>query len=413
MVAHGGKIYVSHHDRNGLGVITALGYDGSQTTIIAGLPAQGDHGVTDLVFSPLDGRLWFGVGTATNSGVVGVDNWNEGWLKRYPNVHDRVYSPATPPTPYKLRGYRFDSKNPWAGLFGGADIARTGPFQPFGVSDQSRIEPSDKPNGAIYSVAADGGDMRVEAFGIRNPRGLAFSGAQRLYFTNSGMQLRGTRPVKDDPDCLLGFGRGVWYGWPDFCTDGTPVGASDHQPPIELLARSGYTDLSPLVDAEASGLPLNTGASVEGLVGGKFLPLSGAAKLDFAPSSGPFAEFFHSAIVALEGDQAPFATSGVKNFKGPVGHKVVIVDLSTKTAKDFIRNTAEQPASMQPFGTVALERPVDVKFGPDGALYILDFGRMENKNGIPRLFPNTGRIFKLLPVAAPASSTTVAPAESH
>jgi len=413
MVAHGGRIYVSHHDRNGLGVITALGYDGTQTTIVAGLPAQGDNGVTDLVFSPLDGRLWFGVGTATNSGVVGNDNWNEGWLKRYPNVHDRVYSPNTPPTPYKLRGYRFDSKNPWAGLFGGADIARTGPFQPFGVSDQARIEPTDKPNGAIYSVAADGGDMRVEAFGIHNPRGLAFSGAQVLYFTNDGMQLRGTRPVKYDPDSLLKCGRGLWYGWPDYTTNGNPVSAPEYQPPIELLARSGYTENSALIDQEASGLPLNVAATVQGQVAGVFPTMSGAAKLDFAPENGPFREFFHSAIVALDGDQAPFATSGVKDFRGPIGHKVVIVDLSTKTVKDFIRNTAELPASMQAFGTVALERPIDVKFGPDGSLYILDFGRMENKNGIPRLFPNTGRIFKLVPVATPATSTTVAPAESH
>ena len=68
------------------------------------------------------------------------------------------------------------------------------------------------------------------------------------------------------------------------------------------------------------------------------------------------------------------------------------------------RNTAEVQASMQDFGTIALERPIDVKFGPDGALYILDFGRMENKNGIPRLFPNTGRIFKLMPVPTPTTA---------
>src|SRR3954451_24183733 len=103
------------------------------------------------------------------------------------------------------------------------------------------------------------------------------------------MQRRGARPLKDDGDCRLGYGRGVWYGWPDFCTDGTPVSDPLHQPPIELLARSGYTDLSALIDQEASGLPLNTGSQVAGLVAGKFPSMSGAAKLDFAPSSGPFA----------------------------------------------------------------------------------------------------------------------------
>ena len=80
MKAHAGKIYISHHDRLGKGVISALGYDGTHSTVIADLPAQGDYGVNDIVLGT-NGRLYFGVGTATNSGVVGVDNWNENWLK--------------------------------------------------------------------------------------------------------------------------------------------------------------------------------------------------------------------------------------------------------------------------------------------------------------------------------------------
>jgi hypothetical protein len=50
---------------------------------------------------------------------------------------------------------------------------------------------------------------------------------------------------------------------------------------------------------------------------------------------------------------------------------------------------------MQPFGTVGLERPCDVKVGPDGAIYILDFGRMDNDSGVPRYYPGTGGLFKL------------------
>ena len=98
-----------------------MGYDGTHSTIVANLPAQGDYGVTDLAISPVEteGRFYFGVGTATNSGVVGVDNW-EAWLKRYPKVHDE------PRIEIKLNGYRFDTPNPWAGLSGDADIAVTG-----------------------------------------------------------------------------------------------------------------------------------------------------------------------------------------------------------------------------------------------------------------------------------------------
>jgi glucose/arabinose dehydrogenase len=45
-----------------------------------------------------------------------------------------------------------------------------------------------------------------------------------------------------------------------------------------------------------------------------------------------------------------------------------------------------------------LERPIDVKFGPDGALYILDYGQMYMKDGQEKVTPGTGRIWKVVPV---------------
>lgn len=392
MVAHGDKIYISHRDQNGMGVITALGYDGSHSTVQAGLPARGDYGVTDLAISPTNGRLYFAIGTATNSGVVGVDNWDEGWLRQYPGVHDQVNA-GTNGEFYKLNGYRFDSINPRAGLFGGADIARTGPFQQFGESSLSRIAPTDKPGGAICSVPLNGGAMRVEAYGLHNPRGLAFNEYASLFMTNDGMQLRGTRPVWRDPDSLLKFGRDTWYGWPDYTTNFHPVSDASYQPPVGMLIKSGYSENSFLIDHDASNL--HPPSSV--LLAGVFPTLSGAAKLVFAPSTGPLSKFQGSAIVALDGDRAPFATSGLK-LLGPVGFQVVRVDVDTKKIMPFIRNTAGKPASQLPYGTVALERPIDVKIGPDGSLYILDFGRMDDKSGVPRIHNGTGAIFKLIAI---------------
>ena len=393
MVAHEGKIYVSHRDRNGFGVITALGYDGSHATVQAGLPAQGDYGVTDLAIHPIDGRLYFAVGTATNSGVVGVDNWNEGWLKHYPDVHDQLYSPGNGQS-FKLNGYRFDSHNPRFGLFSGADIARTGPFQPFGESTLARVIGSDRPGGAIYSVPLNGGTLRVEATGLHNPRGLAFSEHNSLYITNDGMELRGTRPIWRDPDSLVRFSHDAWYGYPDYTTDGHSVSEEKYQPPVALINKSGYSENSFLIDHEASGLR-PPGSSVT--VAGVFPTLSGAAKSAFAPTSGPFSQFRGSDIVALDGDRAPFATSGLPLQQHP-GFQVARVDIDSREVKPFIRNTARKPVSELPYGTVALERPIDVKFGPDGALYILDFGRMENRDGSPRIFNGTGGIFKLVGV---------------
>jgi hypothetical protein len=406
MIAHNGKIKVSHRDRNGKGIITTLDYDGNHSTVIADLPAQGDYGITDLAINPTNGRLFFSIGTATNSGVVGADNWDEGWLKRYPDVHDQLYSP--PPgfsqIIYKILGYRFDSPNPRAGLFGGADIARTGPFQPFTISNQARIPGVTKPNGAIYSIPEDGGEWRIEAHGIHNPRGLAFN-KYNLYMTNDGMQLRGTRPVLNDPDSLLLVGTNVWYGWPDYTTHGHSVSEPEFQPPEELLLQSGYSDISFLIDHETSQLHAFGGSKPDDFIAARFPTLSGASKFSFAPETGPFKNFADNAIVTLDGDQAPFATSGVTNFRGPVGHKVVRVDMDTKQIRDFIHNTADVPASMQAFGTLALERPTDVKFRPDGgALYILDFGRMENKTGIPRFYSGTGKLFILVPEEKPSTT---------
>jgi len=397
IVVHQGKIYVSHRDRELKGVITAIDYEGHSQTIVANLPAQGDYGVTDLAIGP-NGRLYFGVGTATNSGVVGVDNWDAGWLKRFPDLHDVPFVPSGTQLLHLL-GLRFDSLNPRAGLGGGATKAVTSGFQPFDVSNQTIVRGGDKPNGAIYSVNVDGGDQKVEASGLHNPRGLSFNEYGRLYITNDGMEMRGTRPIKDDKDSLIRVGFGTNYLWPDFTTDLQPVTKDEYQPPTDLIIRTGYDRVSFLIDHERSGIRPPDPSAVAGV----FPSLSGAAKFDFVPASGPYKQFRSNAIVALDGDRAPFATSGQK-LLNRVGFKIVRVDLDTKTVKDFIRNTEGVPASMQHFGTVALERPIDVKFGPDGSLYILDFGHMDNNGAIPRIYPKTGRLLKLMPV--PENPTT-------
>ncbi len=391
ITVHDGKVYVSHRDANDRGVITALGYDGSHTTIVADLPAQGDYGVTDLVFGP-NNRLYFGVGAATNSGVVGVDNFQTGWVPGHLKFCDQPW------TTLRLRGVRLNSPNPLAGLFGPPDLAVTAPFQPFDQSNKTRVfkAPNGKPSSAVYSVAAMGGDLRVEAVGIRYPRGLAVNEFGRIYATNNGMEQRGTRPVKDDPDALLRIvPGGTWYGWPDYSADLYPIKDERFQPPPEMILRSGYPDIDFVIDHEASGL---VAPDRETLLQASFPSLSGAAHVAFVPAgAGRFKDFRNQAIVALFGDRAPFATSGRK-LRAPQGRKVMRVDVDSKQVSEFVRNTSGRAASeMGPHFLDALERPIDLKFGPDGALYILDFGRVEVKNGKDRITRGTGQIFRLVP----------------
>lgn len=396
MVFHEGSLYVSHRDADDLGVITALNYKGGHRTVVAGLPARGEHGVTGLAVDPLSGRLFFGVGSATNAGIVGPDDLEIGWVKKHPGVHDIPYRNGKDDQ-ILLWGRRMNSPNPGAwGLM--PDLAVTGPFQPFGTSSRTRINTASpanpKCNSAICSVRTDGGELKVEAWGIRNPRGLVFNSFGRLYFTNQGMELRGSRPVKDDPDSFLYLYPTNWYGWPDYSTDLRPITEDSFQPPAELIVPTGYPDLSFLVNHQASDWLMNL--KPRDTVFGVMPSQSGASGVDFVPDAGPFSRYRGSAIVALFGDRTPFSTSGRKT-RGPIGFKVVLVDLSQQTVTDFVRNVKEGPASKNGGDANQLERPVDVKFGPDGALYILDFGVAEVVGGGYRVKPGTGRIYRLIP----------------
>lgn len=401
MLVHKGRLYVSHRDENDMGVITAFDYWGGHRTIIAGLPAQGEHSVTDLAVDPRSGRLFFGVGTATNSGVVGPDDFEMGWPQKHPAACDIPY------TDLLLRGLRFNQPNPGAAFLSGRPVvAVTGAFQPAGASDQTRIKgaPANAPkfSGGIFSVDAEGGDLRVEAHGIRNPAGLAFNDFGQLYFTNQGMELRGTRPVKDDRDALLwvpraaGQGAATWYGWPDYSTDLQRISEQRFQPLVEMLLPTGYRQVSFVVDHEASGL---VAPNPNVLVKGVFQSQSGATGIDFVPPEGPFATFAGSAIVALAGDRAPFGTAGLP-LTGPIGYKVVRVDIDRKVVSDFIRNVQPGPASQQgdePATLTQLERPIDVQFGPDGSMYVLDVGHIQMKDGRPQITERSGKVFRLVP----------------
>ncbi len=404
-----GKIFVTHRDFDDKGVVTAFDYDGNHKTIASDFPCLGEYSLTDIIVK--GNRVYFGQGAATNSGVVGPDDWEIGWVKKHPKFCDQSYYTL------KLNGYRFDAKNPRAGLFGGDDIARTAPFLPFGVSDLSWVPPApdQRPTAAIYSANVAGGDVHVEATGVRLPRGLAVDewGGGRIYFTNDGMELRGTRPVRDDKDALLRLVTGAWYGWPDFSADLQSIGQERYQPPPELMRGTGYREIYNLIDHTASNPPKglqNPEIDRAGLLQATFPSLCGAGKMTFIPNTGPFKSMSGNLLVTLSGDRAPFATSGVKNFTGSPGYRVVMVNIDTEKGKvtDFVKNTGGKPASkLGRKDIIALERPVDVKFGPDGSAYILDMGPMEVKNGHENVPRFGGRIF----ILTPERSATTEPAK--
>lgn len=382
-VAADRKAYVLHRDRDGRGVISAIDYTGRSSTIVANLPCEAGHNLLDLVVSPYDGRLYFSVGSLTNSGVVGLDDWKQGWVDDHRGAYDR------PASRYRLLGYRFDTRNPGGGWFSGSDIAVTAPFQPFGKSSQLWVNPPEngRPTAAIYSVDASGGDLRLEAHGIRRASGLAFNEFGRLYATNQGMELRGTRPVKDDPDVLLRIVRQTWYGWPDYSSDLRPITERQFQPPAEMIIKTGYPELSFLIDHQASGLIT---PDRETLLQTTLPSQSGAGRIAFVPGSGPLKAMSGSAIVALSGP--PFSTTARKDAAIP-GYRIIQVDVDNHRWRNLIHNATMGPGNGK--HPDAIERPVDVKFGPDGALYILDMGQVEVEDGHLNAKARTGKIFRL------------------
>jgi glucose/arabinose dehydrogenase len=167
-----------------------------------------------------------------------------------------------------------------------------------------------------------------------------------------------------------------------------------------MVINTGYPDVGFVIDHQASGL-----ADPDSRWLAAQLPVqAGAAKMDFVPVSGPFKEYTGNLIVALWGDRAPFSTGNMDLSNPPTGYKLVRVDPDRREVKDFVYNTAGGPASaLKDASKLALERPIDAKFGPDGFLYILDFGRIRMVDGKIKVYDGTGKIMRLIP--APQSST--------
>lgn len=74
--------------------------------------------------------------------------------------------------------------------------------------------------------------------------------------------------------------------------------------------------------------------------------------------------------MACFGDLAPITT--IKRATVPSGFKVMRVNTETGETFDFAVNRMTGPASKLPHD--GFERPSHCQFGPDGALYIVDFG---------------------------------------
>lgn len=344
---HRGTFYVAEGGMLQGGRILRITPDGQITALVDGLPSMGDHHTNGPALGP-DGRLYFGVGTFTNSGVAGEDNAMYGWLRRFPHRHD------VPCRDITLTGKNFETGNPFTPQ---DDKAMTGAFVPFGTATtKGQVIRGEVPcNGAIMRTQPEGGTLELVAWGFRNPFGLAFSPEGRLFATDNSYDDRGSRPIHGTGDLLWEVTPGRWYRWPDF-HGARALDQGDHFVP------PGKTRPALLLATPPNPPPTPT--AVLGVH-------SSSDGFDF--SRNPAFGRLGQAFVAQFGDQAP----QVGKVVASVGFKVVCVDVHTGVIEEFAVNKGKENGPASKIGGGGLERPVAARFDPRGSsLYVVDFGVM-------------------------------------
>lgn len=174
---HKGYFYVAEGQYPGR--ILRVGKDGSRDVLVDGLRSGADHYTSDVIFGP-DGKMYFCVGSATTSAVVGIDAYYYfNWLQLMPDFHD------VPARDLVLNGKNYKSINPFEINPQEANVV-TGPYMPFGTpaKDGQIVKGQLKANSVMYQANPDGSDLRVYLDGIRNVLGLGFAPNGKLYLRN-------------------------------------------------------------------------------------------------------------------------------------------------------------------------------------------------------------------------------------
>ncbi len=355
-----GQLYVSHRGR-----VSVVQADGRLRDIVSDLPSYGDHVNNEIVLGP-DGAIYLGQGTVTNAAVVGLDNYEQGWLIRRPYLHE------VPCQDVQSVGQNYRTSDPLGG--NSQTVVLTGAYQPFGtlaILGEIAVG-SAKCGGAVLRFNPDGSGLEVVAWGLRDPQGLAFDRQGQLWVTNHGTEPRGSRKILGDLDSMVQVRAGAWYGWPDF-VDGQPVTADRFKAPGNSGPGMLWEEHPPLSRAfltfgpsdDANGLTFSPGGSF-GFEGDAFI----------AVSDGPF-----QTAAAADADSA--------------SPRILRVDVKTATVHDFASNALPGAAAAHP--PSGFELPSDVVFGPDTSLYIVDRGASIAADRDAEPASLTGTIWRIYP----------------
>ena len=346
-------------------VVTVNPETGQVTPFIAGLPT-GDHPAEQITFK--DGWIYWSQGSTTNSGVVGLDNGGGA------NQHDIPCQDIT------LSAHVFDS--------GGGKT--TSGYSDFGTHRAS-VKAFD---GATGKGICDGSILRAQvnaanpkstiepfSWGYRNPYGIRFAPDDHalkggLFVTENGEDERGARPTNNAPDRLQlaqqnRDGSPDYHGWPDRFgfLDSTqavfnPVGGPGDDNAAAVVGKPVQHVLA--FPPQPITAPLALEPADVAIVG-----------VDFVPDSfvhGPVKR--GAALAAREGDFGFSKSNGTPEE----GHDIQLINFSALGAPLQLQRFAYNSTFEQAFvGNIhGINRPVDLKFGPDDCAYLVDYGAVRD-----------------------------------
>lgn len=354
---YNGSIYISHK-----GHITVINPDGTRKDIISGLPSNGDFTNNKIEFGP-DGKLYFGQGAVTNSGVVGLDN---DWVKDNAFLYDQ------PGSYIMLRGQNFATNNMLLAE-GEEEIINTGAFSPYGVPNYPYEvrKGISKATSSILRANPDGTGLELYAWGLRNAIRLKFDQSDRLFAANQGFDARGSRPIANATDHIYLISQGLWYGWPDYSA-GEPVTSRRFVPEggqsVEFLMAS---------HPNAAPIPFAIFPSNSNIMG---------FDISYLEEFGEMGDIYMAEFGSTWQDNG----SMIPNMG--IGHRVSRTSVYSGGSTTFAVNRSGFLSSFS--GEGGFGWPTDVVFGPDHAMYVLDFGTNPFGN-IAEFLPNTGVIWRI------------------
>jgi glucose/arabinose dehydrogenase len=250
----------------------------------------------------------------------------------------------------------------------------TGCYSPYGVSNNQYETKKGvlKASGSILRANRNGTQLELVAWGFRNPIRLKFDNEFQLFVANRSYDVRGSRPIANAPDEFHNVMYGVWYGWPDYSV-GEPLTSPRFRPeggwqPEFLLAE--HPNIPPRPFAE-------------------FTPHSSIMGFDinYNRNFGPYGDIY----IAEFGSLGPTTVGPSTPYEG-IGHRISKIDINTHEVTTFVSNKSGLPALTT--GDTGFGRLVDVTFGPDQAMYILDIG-ISDPYDVNQYIANTGIIWRV------------------